>query len=281
MNISLILAALLPAVVLCVYVFKKDRVEKEPIGLLLWLLVLGAFSCFPAAFVEEIFSDILNGIFAPFGFTDADGVLNLSSGVYYVYHFLQYFVGVALVEEGFKFLFLIWATKNNKNFNCLFDGMIYAIFISLGFAALENVMYVSQYGMGNAVMRAFLAVPGHMFDAVLMGYYYSMWHIKDQVVRYERDLKARNLIRAYTPETEVSGSIWACILVPTLAHGFYDFCCTLDSWIAVLVFYAFVIFMYFHCFSKIRKMSYADGYIGDYAKSILVRKYPSLFGSGV
>ncbi len=279
MNISLILAALLPAVVLCVYVFKKDRVEKEPIGLLLLLLALGAVSCFPAAYVEGVIGDVLNTIFAPLGVKDASGDVYLSSNIFYVYHFLKYFVGVALVEEGFKFLFLILATKNNRNFNCLFDGMIYAIFVSLGFAALENVMYVSQYGFGNAVMRAVLAVPGHMFDAVLMGYYYSMWHIKDQVVRFERSLKAQNILRVQTPETDVRGSIWACILVPTLAHGFYDFCCTLDSWIAVLVFYAFVIFMYFHCFGKIRKMSYADGYIGDYAKSVLVRKYPSLFQS--
>ena len=281
MSISLVVAALLPAIILCVYIFKKDRVEKEPIGLLLWLLALGAISCFPAASVERSISGILHGIFAPLGEIDANGDVLLSSGWYYLYHFLKYFVGVALVEEGFKFLFLIWATKNNKNFNCVFDGMIYAIFVSLGFAALENVMYVTNYGFTNAVMRGILSVPGHMFFAVMMGYHYSMWHIKDQVVRYERDLKARNLIRAYTPETEVSGSILKCILIPTLAHGFYDFCCTLDSGLAIFVFYGFVIFMYIHCFGKIRKMSYADGYTGDYARSILVRKYPSVFGRDV
>lgn len=277
MNVFLVIAALVPAIVLCVYVFKKDRVEKEPIGLLLLLLGLGALSCAPTAFVERIFSGILHGIFAPLGEMDINGDIMLSSGWYYLYHFLKYFVGVALVEEGFKFLFLIFATKKNKNFNCVFDGMIYAIFVSLGFAALENVMYVTNYGFVNAVMRAILSVPGHMFYAVMMGYHYSMWHIKDQVVRYERDLKARNVIRMLTPETEVRGSVLKCILIPTLAHGFYDFCCTLDSGLAVLVFYAFVIFLYIHCFRKIRRISYADGYTGDYARSILARKYPELF----
>jgi len=277
MNYTLIIAALLPAVVLCVYVFKKDRVEKEPIGLLLLLLGLGALSCVPTLYAERFFSWLWRVIFTPLGEVTASGDVLLSSGTYYTYHFLEYFVGVALVEEGFKFLFLILATKNNKNFNCLFDGMIYAIFISLGFAALENIGYVTQYGFGNAISRAIFAVPGHMFDAVLMGYYYSMWHIGDQVVRMERELKAQNLIRAQTPETEVRGNVIKCILVPTLAHGFYDFCCTLDSGLATLAFYAFVIFMYIHCFRKIRKISLADGYTGEYAKAILFQKYPELF----
>ena len=68
-----------------------------------------------------------------------------------------------------------------------------------------------------------------------------------------------------------------CILIPTLAHGFYDFCCTLNSGLAMAAFFLFVIFMYFHCFKKIRKMSFADGYTGNYAQDYIFRKYPELF----
>ncbi|MBQ3055151.1 MAG: PrsW family intramembrane metalloprotease [Oscillospiraceae bacterium] len=277
MSIKLLVAALLPAVALCIYVFKKDRVEKEPIGLLLLLFGLGALSCLPIYYVERFFHWLLDVIFAPLGEADANGNVMLSSGVFYLYHFLKYFIGVALVEEGFKFLFLVLATKKNKNFNCLFDGMIYAIFVSLGFAALENIKYVANYGFIVAIRRAVLSVPTHMFCAVLMGYYYSLWHIGDQVVRMERDLKARNIIRAKTPEVEVRGSIVLCLLIPTLAHGFYDFCCTLNSDLANFAFYAFVIFLYIHCFKKIRQFSVTDGYTGDYANGLLVRKYPELF----
>ncbi|MBQ1224165.1 MAG: PrsW family intramembrane metalloprotease, partial [Oscillospiraceae bacterium] len=133
-EILLVCAALLPALVLCIFVFIKDRVEKEPFSLLLLLFILGVISCFPAAEIEGVLFSALDGIFAPFTYVK-DGVTYLSGISYYIYHALKYFIGVALVEEGVKFLALFLVTRNNKNFNCLFDGLIYSVFVSLGFAA--------------------------------------------------------------------------------------------------------------------------------------------------
>lgn len=273
----LILIALLPAIVLCVYVFKKDRVEKEPIGLLVKLLIFGAISCFPAAYIEIVLEEIINSSFAeqtammiqnPYAYTDSAS---------YAYNFVKYFIGVALVEELVKFAVLVMVTRKNKEFNSIFDGIIYSVFVSLGFAALENVLYVLEYGLATAILRAVLSVPGHMFFAVMMGYHYSMWHLTDKAILAERELKAKGYISPYAKEFSSTKSIIMCILVPVLAHGWYDFCCTVDSAWAILALVIFVVFMYVHCFKKIKKMSQNDGLEANYVHYMLERKYPSLF----
>lgn len=255
----LVIMALLPAVVLCVYVFKKDRVEKEPLGLLLTLLLWGALSCFPAAEIEMIMDDVINSV-------------TRNSGIN-THYFVKYFFGVALVEEAVKFAVLVFITRKNKAFNSLFDGLIYSVFVSLGFAALENVFYVLDYGFTTAVMRAFLSVPGHMFFAVMMGYHYSMWHIFDKAAQVERELKAAGRISQDAKEYSSKGSMVLCLVVPVIAHGLYDFCCMLDEWWATLALVAFVGFMYVHCFGKIKKMSKADQYEGDYVAALIFRKH--------
>ena len=154
----LLFIALAPAIVLMIYVWSKDK-SKEPFGMLVMLVILGALSCFPAGFLE---SPVIDAIVSVFG---KDNLLS---------YFVQAFIGVALMEEGCKFLVMFFYTKNHKEFNGLFDGMIYAIFVSLGFAAFENVFYVFDFGSKVALSRAFTAIPGHMFNAVFMGYNASL-----------------------------------------------------------------------------------------------------------
>ncbi len=277
-EILLVCAALLPALVLCIFVFIKDRVEKEPLSLLLLLFILGVISCFPAAEIEGVLFSALDGIFAPFTYVK-DGVTYLSGISYYIYHALKYFVGVALVEEGVKFLALYFVTRRNKNFNCLFDGLIYSVFVSLGFAAYENVLYVLDYGWMNALMRAIMSVPGHMFFSVLMGYYYSMWHMTVKAREKERELKAEGKITRNAPEFSGKRYIVLALLMPTLAHGLYDYCCTIDSTAATIVFYAFLLFLYIYCFSKINRMSRTDMSDEEYANALVLLKYPRLVTS--
>ncbi len=274
-NGLLVFAALLPAIILCIYVFKKDRVEKEPVGLLIRLLLFGAACCIPAALMEVTFSGVLEALFTDYIFIDSRGIEFISDDVFYLYHFLEYFVGVALIEEGCKWFVLLYATKRNKEFNSLFDGLIYAVFISIGFAAFENIFYVLENGWINAIMRGILSVPGHMFFAVLMGYHYSFWHIADKAGTIERQLKAEGIVQS---RTEISGKrqMILSLLMPVLAHGLYDFCCTLDSGIGVLAFYAFIIVLYVYCFGKIKKMSAADAPQERFVLGMLLKKYPFL-----
>ncbi len=274
----LVAAALLPALVLCIYVYKKDRVEKEPVSLLLKLLLLGAASCFVAAVLEEVVIDWIDALFAGDMIVTDEGVLALPKMSYYLYNFLYYFIGVALIEELVKWVILYLTTRNDKEFNCLFDGMIYAIFVSLGFAALENVLYALQFGWSTTIMRAFLSVPGHMFFGVMMGYQYSSWRILTDTKKEEKLLKEKGLISQDILEFSPGKSMAYSLLIPVLGHGFYDFCCAVNTTLATVAFYVFIAFLYIQCFGTIKKLSNWDGYIGSYVYSLLVKKHPTLEG---
>ncbi len=274
-DILLVCAALLPAIALCVYVFKKDRAEKEPLGLLLMLFFCGVVICFPAAEIEGFLTEVLNTVFSPF-MTEKDGILYMAKPYYKIYTVLKNFIGIALVEEGLKFVCLYLLTRKNKNFNSLFDGIIYSVFVSLGFAALENVLYVLKYGWINALTRAVMSVPGHMFFAVIMGYYYTMWNVKTKAKIMESELKHKGLIVNNLPPFGSGGYLFLGLLMPTLAHGWYDYCCTADTVLSTVSLYAFLVFLYIYCFGKIGKMSKADVNDNLYSLSFLIKKYPYL-----
>lgn len=271
----LVLAALAPAIVLCIYIYKKDKVEKEPKGLLLLLFVLGAVICFPAATLETNISEFYRIIFSQFG-TEANGQVELSHTMFRVYQFFENFLNIALVEEGLKCLVLVLVTRKNKNFNSIFDGVIYAVFVSLGFAALENILYVVDSGFDVAVKRAILTVPGHMFFAVLMGYYYSFWHLLVKSNNLEKLLKLRGLISIESAPIKTGRYAFLMLAVPVMAHGFFDYCLSLESTLAILAFFAFVVFMYVHCFGKIKKLSNSDGYTDSIAAAWVLTRYPHL-----
>lgn len=274
-NILLACAAIFPAVALCIYVFKKDRVEREPIGLLIALLFAGCIICVPVVQLGGLLDKLIKAVFIPFT-TEVDGQLLLGPWLFTLYTAVDNFIGVALVEEGFKFLAMFLITQKNKNFNSLFDGIVYAVFVSLGFAGLENILYVFQYGWMTAVMRAVLSVPGHMFFGVLMGYYYSIWHIYEKTRELERSMKCAGLIDASIPEYSGTHVLVRSLLFPVLAHGLYDFCCSMDSGLCTLVFYAFVAFLYYYCFKRIREASKFDMEDTRISVGMLVNKHPQL-----
>ena len=138
-NPILIAAAVIPAIVLLRFVYKEDRLDKESPGLLLSLVIFGVLSTFAAIVTEQIGEAIL-GILLPQSST--------------AYNVLLYFVVVALSEEGFKYLLLKKRTWYSGEFNCQFDGIVYAVFVALGFALWENISYVVMYGLGTAAIRA-------------------------------------------------------------------------------------------------------------------------------
>ena len=145
--------ALLPAVVLVVYICRKDRTDKEPPALLAKLLGFGALSCLPAIVVELILSAIIERL----------NVRNV-----YLGYFLEAFVVAGLTEETCKFLFLR-TTWRSPAFDFQFDAIVYAVMVALGFAAFENVKYVYSYGFATGLVRAVTAVPGHAIFGVFIG----------------------------------------------------------------------------------------------------------------
>lgn len=276
MEISTILlvVALLPAVVLCGYVYHKDRAEKEPVGLLLLLLGLGAFSAVPVLIVSDPVNAVIDGFFSVFG-TDTGDSIKLPSFIYHIYLLCSNIIGVALLEEGFKWIFMFFPTRKNKNFDYLFDGLIYGVFVSLGFAALENILYTFNNGIEVGIVRAFTAVPGHMFDGVIMGYYYTLWNVHNEASKLEAFYANKGIINV---KTKITGKTYLIlsIVVPVLAHGVYDYLCSYPSTFSTIVFFVFLAILYYTQFKRIKNLSMVDNSEIRIAASILFKKYPEL-----
>jgi RsiW-degrading membrane proteinase PrsW (M82 family) len=222
-----ILAAILPAIFLMRYIYRMDSAEKEPPGLLLSLVFMGV----AAALCSIIFEYLGEGIL--------DANINKNNPAYTV---ILAFIVVAAVEEGTKFFFLARRTWRDPNFNFRFDGVVYAVFVSLGFAAFENIRYVFGYGLYVSIPRAFLAIPGHMGFAVFMGAFYGRAKLCADMGRPVR--RTLNLIAGY--------------LTAVLLHGFYDTCAMYGNTLSTIVFISFVVIMYIVVIKKIKHEAATD-----------------------
>lgn len=155
MNFLILLGlALGPGVAIALYIYVKDKHEREPIKLLLISFFYGILSTLVTLMISEAF----------------DGEFALEKGNL-VHEFFNAFFLVALVEEFSKFIFVRFILYNNKNFNEPFDGIVYAVMVGMGFATLENILYVFNYGIATGIARMFTAVPAHASFAILMGYF--------------------------------------------------------------------------------------------------------------
>ena len=271
----LIIAALLPAIVLCIYVYKKDRVEKEPLIFLIQLFLLGVLCCGPAVVLERAITGAIDNLFSLIHLKTNAYFCN-SVDFYYFYNLLYYFVGVALVEEGLKWIVLRFFALRKGNLNCVFDGLIYAVFISLGFAALENVLYVTNYGWTNALTRAVLSVPGHMFFSVMMGYYFSRFVILKEANNVMNNLKNEGLVPENAKKFPDKNCEILSLVIPVLIHGTYNFTLSIGSTVVTVLFLLFIVFLYVISFKTINKMSKGDGYNETYVSKLIYKKFPDL-----
>ena len=228
----LIIAAAAPCVAFMIYVYRKDRVEKEPLGLLLLLLVGGFLSTGIAIVLEQVSTNILDYIFYSYSL---------------LYIIIENFLCVGFVEEWSKYFFLKLFTWKNKNFNCTFDGIIYSVFVSLGFAMLENVLYVLRGGLKTALLRAALSIPGHVSYSVIMGLFYS--YAKKAEVQ-GKEASSKRLRRAG-------------LLLSSIVHGLFDFCLSVDNEIYIVIFAILVVVLDVSMFAIVKKESKNDEYLED------------------
>lgn len=211
MNTIILILAVLPVIVLAAYIYKKDKYEKEPFRMLLLAFFLGILSI-P---LDLIIVGIINGAMP-------------GSTVFY-----SAFFEAGIPEEFSKWLLFMLVIWRNKNFNEFFDGIVYACFIGLGFAGVENLMYVfgnESFGgaLATGVMRALLSVPGHFLFAVIMGYFLGL-------AKFRPEERGKYLLFS--------------LLCPMLAHGIFDYLLMLSSALSennleVLGAILFIVFIY-------------------------------------
>lgn len=187
----LFVLALVPVVGLLCFIYFNDKKEKEPFGLLVALFFAGMGTVVTAIIAETVGQWLLETVISSESMVGAFLVASLI---------------VAPAEELGKFLVLRLITWKNKHFNYSYDAIVYAVFVSLGFAALENIGYVFMSGLGTAIMRMVTAVPGHACFAVFMGYFYS----KAKLASVDKKAGKCALFTILA------------MLVPIVVHGLYD-----------------------------------------------------------
>ena len=226
----LIAAAVIPALILLVRIYRLDRLEREPVSLLLGLLVLGVFSTVLASLSEQL-GDLVLAYFLP--------------ETSLAYQLLLYFGVVAFSEEGFKYLLLKKQTWHSPHFNCQFDGVVYAAFVSLGFAIWENIGYVLRYGLATAMARALTAIPGHACFGVFMGVWYGVAK-RQEMWGYPEDARRSRVM---------------AVVLPALLHGLYDFIATQQRESLSLVFVAFVAVLFVAAYRLAKRTARNDRFI--------------------
>lgn len=181
---SLLLLALAPSAAIIQYVYHKDKHEKEPRKMLLLAFLLGIVSVIPAIIGSEFGSRFFEVSPNP------------------IMTFAYAFGVVALSEELAKFFFLRFVMYKKKDFNEPYDGIIYSVMVSMGFATFENIMYVYQSGVGTGILRMFTAVPAHAVFGIAMGYFVGLAKFSEHNSNW---LALRGLI------------------IAVMLHGAYDF----------------------------------------------------------
>jgi RsiW-degrading membrane proteinase PrsW (M82 family) len=180
--------AVIPALFLVKYYYKQDSLKKEPKGLIVGVFLMGIVSTVPVIIIEIIL-DEFNKLLQP------------KSIEFFAF---KAFIVAGFSEEFLKFFIVRFYPYRKKDFDEVMDGIVYAVVAGLGFACLENIIYVINSGIMTAIVRAFTAIPLHALAAGIMGYYIGE-------AKFSPNIKIRN--RFF-----IRGILWAILI-----HGLYDF----------------------------------------------------------
>jgi RsiW-degrading membrane proteinase PrsW (M82 family) len=188
MDQNLLLLALAPELAIMIFIYWKDKLDPEPRRLLIWAFFLGCLSTIPAIILTLVLSSVLKA------------EISHSMSVTFTYAFFA----VALAEEFSKFIFLRGSLFRKPEFDEPYDGITYSVMIGMGFATLENLIYVFNSDNGYAVgwLRAFTAVPAHATFAVAMGYFTGL-------AKFNREKRLMYLVYGLS--------------LAVFMHGLYDF----------------------------------------------------------
>ena len=210
MKLELLVLAIAPVATIILWIYLKDKYDKEPVITLSKFFILGILVSVLAIYVEELLIK-----------------LNTFSKIGYMIYIS--FIVAGLTEEGLKALILIPNLLRERNFNEKLDGIIYSVFLSLGFATVENIIYILFEDPTSvfqvSIIRAIISIPAHMMFAIIMGYYISKYKFNSSKSK---------------PKTYLIMSI----IVPILLHGIFDFILMIPYRWSIIVFIAYIVFLW-------------------------------------
>lgn len=231
MDLILLILAILPTVVLGYIIYTNDKIEKEPVPLLVKLALGGIGSV-----IVTLIITLTLEIIAPFFSLENITFLSPIELAIYV------FIGIAIIEEFSKWIFIYLIAWKAKAFNHVYDAIVYSVFVSLGFATIENILYVFmnesfEESILVAINRMFFSVPGHAFFGVIMGYFIGL--AKLTYVHGKREKTNKYLLLS--------------LFVPTTCHFIFDYILMLGA--PMFVFYSFVAIMFGYGISRMRRLA--------------------------
>lgn len=276
-SIDISLVAVIPSILLAILIYLQDRVEREPVGLLLSLFAAGVAAYIPAYFLQGGLSAGISRLFSETVYYDATGkLIVLSNLAYYLHRGLTYFVAIAAVDEVLVFTLLYLITRKNKNFNYLFDGVVYSVCISMGFATAENLFFAWNNGWDTLLLHSLSVIPSHLMLGIIRGCMYSFWHVHSIAKKRERLKQKNNEIKVDTP-VKTKRWIVAAVILPMVAHGAYRFAGYFSIRELNWVFWIVSFSIYGMCAFNVLYMSRWDGKISSSAAFLLRDKYPEAY----
>ena len=206
--LGILTAGIAPGLALLSYFYLKDEYDSEPISVVFRAFMYGALLVFPIMFIQHVL--------------ETEHLVNSQ--------FFDAFIRSSLLEEFFKWFILFYAIYSHVEFDEPFDGIVYGVAVSLGFATVENIFYLIANGIGHAMARALLPVSSHALFGVIMGFYLG---------------KAK-----FTEDTKIKW-ILISILLPFALHGSYDLILlSQEHWIYIM--FPFMIFLWWFGLRKVK-----------------------------
>ena len=218
-------ASIIPVLVILAIIYNQGEVKKQPLWILGLLFIGGIISWIMVRYISKFLG---NDIYK--------SQIEVSENLGNKGFFLVSFGIIAVIEEISKYIVITIMCFKNKYFKNPYDAIMYAVCISLGFAFIENIMYINNFGVGVAISRAIFSIPAHASFGIIMGYYLGVSKLcKD------------NNNNSYSALTR-----YCAFFIPFLFHGFYDYLLNFNTesiyivfLIYVIIMYAFVIFLLF------------------------------------
>ncbi|WP_268794072.1 glutamic-type intramembrane protease PrsW [Salimicrobium flavidum] len=185
---AILITAIAPIVALMTYIYLNKKVELEPLHLIVRIFIVGSLLVFPIMFVQ-------------YGL-EQEGVLEGNQW--------KPFISAGFFEEFFKWFFFLFIVYKHENFDHHYDGIIYGVSLSLGFATVENIIYLFSNGIEIAFLRAIFPVSSHALFGLIMGFYMGKAKFRTKRKRW---------------------NIFLALVLPVLLHGIYGYMVNLPSWL--------------------------------------------------
>lgn len=208
--IILLSAAIAPGLALFSYFYLRNQMATEPRRTLLQSFLYGAAFTFPILFLQYVLKE--------------EGVFHSP--------FIQNVLFSSIIEEFFKWFVLLIAIYHHVEFDDPYDGVLYGVSISLGFATVENVLYLLTYGLDTAFMRALLPVSSHAIFGVVMGYYFGQCK--------------------FSKESKEKKCVLVALLAPLLLHIIYNTILTFEGYWGYFI-VPFMLFLWWYGLRKVKQ----------------------------